>query len=49
MFPGETILTGASDTCEICGEKIVFTVCESAAGFYVGTFNCEGPYTRETE
>lgn len=48
MFPGETILTGAPDICRICGEKLVFKVCKSPAGYYVGTINCEGPYTRET-
>ena len=47
MFPGETILTGASDTSNVHG-KLAFKVLKSPAGYYVGTeCNC-GPYSRET-
>ncbi len=47
MLPGETILSGANPDC--CGETLPFKVCQSAAGFYIGTFcdNC-GPYSRES-
>lgn len=47
-LPGETILTGAPTTCPDCGVTLEFQVCNSAAGYYIGTFcNC-GPYTRES-
>lgn len=52
---GETILLGAPDTCDGEGfmphepQKMVFQICQSAAGFFVGT-ECDycGPYTRES-
>lgn len=48
MIPGETILSGANPICPDCQTKLEFAVCESAAGYYVGTWcNC-GPYSRET-
>lgn len=48
MQPGETIRSGLSDRCPDCGEKLEFTVLKSAAGYYVGTWCCCGPYTRES-
>lgn len=48
MLPGETILSGGPDTCEECGTKLKFEVMNSQAGYYVGTYCCYGPYTRET-
>ena len=48
MVPGETILSGAPDTCPECGSKLVFEILQSAAGYYIGTM-CEcGPYSRES-
>ena len=46
-LPGETILTGAPDTC--CDQRLQFEVLRSAAGYYIGTFcpHC-GPYSRES-
>lgn len=49
MLPGETIASGASDTCD-CGTKMVNRVLKSNAGFYVGTA-CDaacGPWSRES-
>ena len=47
-LPGETIYSGAPETCEDCGVELVPKVCESGAGFYIGTLcNC-GPYSRES-
>lgn len=56
MFIGETITSGASDTCE-CGIKFEFQVMYSTAtkNYYIGTV-CNNPkckrygisYTRET-
>lgn len=46
--PGETLATGAPNCCPDCGKDIVLTVCQSAAGYYVGAWcNC-GPYCRES-
>ena len=49
MLPGETILSGASSTCD-CGATLPFQVLSTPAGYYVGTCcpTC-GPYSRETE
>ena len=48
MMPGETIATGAPPTCPECKVTVQYSVCMSAAGFYVGT-NCDcGPYTRDS-
>lgn len=47
MFTGETILSGASNVCCYCGKVMEFKVCNSQAGYYVGTYCCE-PNTRET-
>ena len=49
MIPGETIATGAADTCSDCGVTPRLQVCRSAAGYYIGTYcNC-GPYSRESD
>lgn len=49
MLPGETILSGAKDTCD-CGTKLLFQVLQSPAGFYIGT-QCDvcGPWSRESD
>ena len=48
MIPGETILSDAPDTCPDCKQKLKFQVCQSNAGYYIGTQCCCGPYSRET-
>lgn len=48
MLQGETIMSGAPDTCDECGIELKLEVCRSAAGHYLGTWcNC-GPYSRES-
>jgi len=48
MLIGETIASGAGDTCPDCHVKLELQVLRSAAGYYIGTF-CEcGPYSRES-
>ena len=48
MFQGETLFSGASSKCSVCGKTVELQVCRSYAGFYIGTMcNC-GPYTRES-
>ena len=48
MLEGETIHSGAADTCTECGVKLVLEVLSSPAGWYIGTrCNC-GPYSRES-
>ena len=49
MFRGETIRTGAPNSCDICGKKFKMKVMKSGAGYYVGTSCCDGPNTRESE
>lgn len=34
---------------EVCGKRLPLQVLQSAAGFYVGTFDDEGPCSRESE
>lgn len=47
-MPGETIASGAPDTCPDCKTKLELKVCKSNA-YYVGT-ECEcGPYSRESD
>lgn len=48
MMPGETLASGAPERCPDCGRDIVLTVCQSAAGYYVGAYCDCGPYCRET-
>lgn len=48
MIPGETILSGASPYCPDCGKLLRFEVLRSAAGYYIGTYCCCGPYSRES-
>jgi hypothetical protein len=49
VIPGETILSGAPETCPDCGTFVLpFKVLRSAAGFYIGTTCKEGPYSRES-
>ena len=49
MMPGETILSGAPDTCGDCGVKLTFRVLHTPAGYYIGT-QCDcGPYSRESD
>jgi hypothetical protein len=45
---GETLALGAPERCDDCGTIIVLTVCESAAGHYVGAWCKCGPYCRES-
>lgn len=45
---GENITTGGSDKCTDCGKKLEFMVCQSNAGYYVGTWCCCGPFSRES-
>ena len=49
MLPGETILSGAPNTCPDCKQELPFRVLKSHAGFYIGTACCCGPYSRETD
>jgi hypothetical protein len=49
MIPGETIRTGAPETCDECNETPKLQVCHSGAGFYIGTMCQCGPYSRESE
>ena len=48
MIPGETIASGAASTCPDCGVKLELQVLCSAAGYYIGTECCCGPYSRES-
>lgn len=48
MLPGETIASGAPNTCADCFKDMENELLRSAAGFYIGTIcNC-GPYSRES-
>ncbi len=48
VLAGETISTGGSDTCD-CGIKLKFQICQSGAGYYIGTYCSEcGPWSRES-
>jgi hypothetical protein len=49
MLPGETINSGASDVCPDCKQKLIVKVCQSGGGYYLGTWCCCGPYSRESE
>ena len=48
MIPGETIASGAPDTCPDCHLKLEPDVYQSAAGYYIGTWCHCGPYSRES-
>jgi hypothetical protein len=49
MLPGETILSGAPETCPDCGVFVLpFRVLMSGAGYYIGTECNDGPYSRES-
>jgi hypothetical protein len=48
VIPGETILSGAPSVCPDCLATLVMRVCRSAAGYYLGTWCCCGPYSRES-
>ena len=48
MMPGETIRSGAPDTCSDCGVTVRLQVCQSGAGYYIGTMCDCGPYSRES-
>jgi hypothetical protein len=47
-LPNETILTGASNICEVCKKPFEIKVCRSNAGYYIGTMCCNGPHSRES-
>ena len=49
MVKGETVISGAPQTCPDCGVTVQLEVLRSAAGYYVGTQCRCGPYTRESE
>lgn len=49
VLPGETVLGGANNVCGECGRVMPFEVCSSAAGYYIGTWCCEGPNSRESD
>jgi hypothetical protein len=49
MLAGETISSGASETCNDCKVKVKLQVCRSAAGWYIGTWCGCGPYSRESD
>ena len=49
MLKGETIGSGASDTCEECGVTPALEVYKSHGGWYIGTYCKCGPYSRESE
>lgn len=48
MIPGETIASGAPDTCSDCHTVLKLEVLHSAAGYYIGTQCKCGPYSRES-
>lgn len=53
VMRGETILTGASETCSDCGKNVLdsINVMSSGAGWYIGT-KCDcgpAPYSRESK
>lgn len=48
VLKGETLATGAPPTCPDCGVTVKPKVCQSAAGYYVGTWCDCGPYSRES-
>jgi len=48
MLPGETIMSGAPETCPDCGVTPELDVHMSGAGYYIGTFCGCGPYSRES-
>ena len=53
MLPGETLLSvdenKLAGECMDCGAELPFRVCQSAAGYYIGTWcNHCGPYSRES-
>lgn len=48
MIAGETILTGAPQTCAECEVDLEMQVLQSGGGYYVGTQCMCGPNTRET-
>jgi len=49
MLPGETVHSGAQQTCFTCGDFLPFKVLKSPAGWYIGCW-CDhhGPHSRET-
>ena len=48
MLPGETLASGAAETCPDCGITLTLRVLRSNA-YYIGTqCNC-GPYSRESQ
>lgn len=45
---GETLATGAAETCDECHTTPELDVHTSPAGYYVGTYCKCGPYSRES-
>jgi len=48
MLNGETVLSGAPQTCQDCGIQVHLDVYLSQSGWYVGTVCKCGPYSRES-
>ena len=48
VLPNETIKRGAPAECPDCQAALEFKVMCSAAGHYIGTGCCCGPYSRES-
>lgn len=49
MLPGETVLSGASKTCEDCGKELKPDVIFKNGRVYIGTECCRITITRESE
>lgn len=48
MLPGETVRSGAPETCPTCKVRTFNEVCLSATGYYIGRYCSCGPYSRES-
>ena len=48
MLQKETIHSGVDPHCPDCQKKLFNEVLQSAAGYYIGTQCCCGPYSRES-
>lgn len=48
VLPLETLALGANPTCSDCKVTVKLEVCQSPAGFYIGSMCDCGPYSRES-
>lgn len=48
MLKGESVFDQRLKKCNDCGKRLELQVCQSAAGFYIGTMCDCGPYSRES-